>query len=60
MDKKIFNKCYDFAESSHLGQVDKAGKDYFQHPCTVADIFEKKLMDKLTNKLKRKKSKGVK
>lgn len=48
-DKKIFNKCYDFAESSHLGQVDKAGKDYFQHPCTVADIFEKKFNHLLTD-----------
>ena len=42
IDKKIFNKCYDFAKSAHIGQLDKAGKDYFLHPCNVSDIFEKK------------------
>lgn len=47
--KTVYNKCYDFAVSAHLGQVDKAGKDYFQHPCTVADIFDKKFKHLLTN-----------
>ena len=47
--KTVYNKCYDFAVSAHLGQVDKAGKDYFQHPCNVADIFDKKFKHLLTN-----------
>lgn len=47
--KTVYNKCYDFAVSAHLGQVDKAGKDYFQHPCNVADIFDKKFKHLLNN-----------
>lgn len=47
--KPVYNKCYDFAVSAHLGQVDKAGKDYFLHPCEVADIFDKKFKHLLTN-----------
>ena len=47
--KTVYNKCYYFAVSAHLGQVDKAGKDYFFHPCTVADIFDKKFKHLLTN-----------
>jgi (p)ppGpp synthase/HD superfamily hydrolase len=47
--KSVYNKCYDFAVSAHLGQVDKAGKDYFQHPCTVADIFDKRFKHLLSN-----------
>lgn len=37
-DKKIFNKCYDFAVMAHEGQKDKAGQDYIRHPLIVADI----------------------
>ena len=48
-EKTTYNNCYDFAESAHLGQVDKAGKDYFQHPCAVADIFDKKFKHLLTS-----------
>lgn len=47
--KTVYNKCYDFAVLAHLGQFDKAGKDYFQHPCTVADIFDKKFKHLLNN-----------
>lgn len=47
--KPVFNKCFDFAEAAHKGQVDKAGKDYFQHPCAVADIFGKKFKHLLTS-----------
>lgn len=49
LGKTIYDKCYDFAESAHLGQVDKAGKDYFKHPCSVAEIFNKKFKHLLTN-----------
>ena len=39
LGKPVYNKCYDFAEAAHKGQVDKAGEKYFLHPCTVAGIF---------------------
>lgn len=47
--KTVYNKCYDFAEGAHLGQVDKAGVNYFNHPGNVADIFDKKFKNLLTN-----------
>ncbi len=46
--KTVYNKCYDFAEAAHIGQVDKAGKEYFLHPCAVATIFGKKIKHLLT------------
>jgi (p)ppGpp synthase/HD superfamily hydrolase len=48
LGKPVFNKCFDFAEAAHKGQVDKAGKDYFQHPCAVADILGKQFKHLLT------------
>lgn len=49
LKRTVYNKCYDFAEGAHLGQVDKAGVDYFKHPCTVADIFDKKFKHLFTD-----------
>ena len=49
LGRTVYNKCYDFAESAHLGQTDKAGEDYFKHPCSVAEIFGKKFKHLLTD-----------
>lgn len=32
-------KAYNIAKAAHSGQKDKAGKDYFLHPCAVADML---------------------
>ena len=35
-----FEKAYEFAKVAHKGQKDKAGKDYINHPLTVASFVD--------------------
>ncbi|NBK97102.1 MAG: HD domain-containing protein [Erysipelotrichia bacterium] len=33
-------KAYELAKQAHKGQVDKAGKEYINHPCAVAKMVD--------------------
>ena len=36
----LLKKAYDIAYKAHLGQYDKSGKEYINHPVTVASFCE--------------------
>lgn len=36
-ETELIRKAYCLSKNAHKGQVDKAGRDYFLHPCVVAE-----------------------
>lgn len=44
-DIRLVEKAYHFAEKAHEGQFRKSGEPYFIHPCIVAGILAKLMLD---------------